>query len=100
MAGDSIERWAGREVVFRIDEDNYKAHGILQSASALGLVTRTNIRVSHGQPNRSGERESIDRVVSVFYPWHRVQEVRLAEPEEKQMDDEEQQLPTTKKLNP
>lgn len=53
------------------------------------MTARVNTRVFYGPSNQYGEQDTIDRVVSVFYPWHRVQEVRLAEEEEKQMPDAE-----------
>lgn len=83
------EAWIGREVVFRMDSDRHKAQGILQSLSALGLTIRVNTRLFYGPSGPYGEQESTDRVVPVFYPWHRVQEVRLAEDEEKQMSNTE-----------
>lgn len=83
------EAWIGREVVFRMDSDQYKAQGILQSVSALGLTARVNTRVFYGPSDQFGYQEGIDRVVPVFYPWHRLQEVRLAEDEEKQVPNAE-----------
>lgn len=89
--GEQIyESWVGREVVYRFP-NQHDFNGILVAMNAHGLVVRTRTSISwfaSDKPNDYSDenRKSDYRVVPTLYPWHRIQYVRLAEDEEKQME--------------
>lgn len=80
------EAWKEEQVVFKLDSDQHgdqhRNYGTLQEVSALGLTIRKNVTLYYGQVNDYGQPEMQDRIVPLFYPWHRIQYVRLAEVEE------------------
>lgn len=85
MAGEQIpEAWVEQQVVFELHGGQYRNYGTLHAVSAFGLTIRKNTVLLYGPVNRSGEHEGREeRTVPVFYPWHRIEYVRLAEDEEK-----------------
>lgn len=86
------EVWIGEEVIIATSGSDYRQHGILESLSTKGLVIRSRTYISWpvGAKSRFGDqqREDTYRVLPTFYPWHLVRLMRLAEDEEKQMENE------------
>ena len=95
MADTNIPQdWEGQQIVYELDSNQNRGRswyqGVLEAVGALGLTVREDLALPYGELDNFGQPEGYNhREVPVFYPWHRVRFVRLAEPEEKQMPEAE-----------
>jgi len=83
LAGKHVpEAWVGQEVFVTV-EGRQPVHAKLDEVSPRGLVVRVATSITWGGGSKySGPAQSDTRPVPTFYPWHRIDSIRLAEPEE------------------